>query len=1019
MIKLQLRRIVLLVSGLVVLLRPVNPGAYIPAYIFSDEIKKPAFLHAQVQWVDSLMSSMSVEEKIAQMIMVQAYSNRDEEHLKDLEKLVDRYEIGGLIFFQGGPVRQANMTNHLQKESKIPLLIAMDAEWGLGMRLDSVITYPRQMVLGAIEDNKLIYNLGQEIACQLKELGVQMNFSPVADINNNEKNPVINTRSFGEDRENVSNKVIALVSGMQSKNILVTAKHFPGHGDTNADSHYTLPLINFNRSRLDSIELYPFRNAIREGLSGIMVAHLQVPALDSSENRPTTLSHNVVTSLLKEELGFEGLVVTDALNMKGVSEQFKPGDVEVEAVKAGNDILLMPSDVSRTISQIKRAVRRGEIQEAQIDSSCRKILLAKKWLGLDSIMPIDKHALLDRLNDRSYLDLQSELIEKSITLVRDSLNSIPLKNLEKLQLATINIGIDKASVFTKTLDNYHSASHLFYKTPDDFPSDTMLKKELLKYNTLIISVYYTRSYGNNFDIPEGVNEFVNAIDFKGNLIFNLFGYPYALGVMGPLENSNAIIVSYTNDPLNQSLAAQGIFGGISFEGKLPVSVGNSYPLGIGLKSKGGIRLGYAYPESVHMNNDSLKVIDNIIEKAIKEKAMPGCQLLIARSGKVIWNKSYGYHTYRNRQEVNNNDLYDLASITKIASTIPSLMRLQDEKLFNPDTTLGAYVDLDTSEKARLPIKDILTHQSGLKAWIPFYYETLEPLDTSQSLISVNWSHTYPLKIGPAAFANRNIVYGDSLYARTYSTEYPINVAKDLYLRADYRDTIYNRILTSPLGKKEYKYSDLGYYYFFRIIENLTDTLFYPYNWFNFYGPLGAETMGFLPLNRFEEKRIVPTENDLIFRRQLLRGYVHDPGAAMLGGISGHAGLFSNANDLAKLMQMYLNNGTYGGKRFIDSATIAQYTSCQFCDYDNRRGLGFDRPITEEDDAGPACNDASELSYGHSGFTGTIAWVDPKYELVYIFLSNRIHPDQANSKLITMNVRTDIQEMIYRSLEDSK
>ncbi|MDA3834621.1 MAG: serine hydrolase, partial [Spirochaetales bacterium] len=567
------------------------------------------------------------------------------------------------------------------------------------------------------------------------------------------------------------------------------------------------------------------------------------------------------------------------------------------------------------------------------------------------------------------------------------------------------------------IDLYHSGVHYFYPVTDSFPNDSVLKAQLSNYNTLIVSTYYTRSFGNNFDIPEGVKEFVNAIDFDGDLIFNLFGYPYALNVMGELNNTDALIVSYTNSDLHQRYAAQGIFGGSKFEGKLPVSIGEKYALASGVESTGGSRLKYSTPESVEMNFDTLLLINDIIDNAIREHATPGCQLLIARKGEVVWNKSYGYHTYRKRHAVDNNDIYDLASITKIASTIPSLMNLQDQGLFSVDNTLGEYFpELDTSAKADLQIKDILTHQSGLKAWIPFYYKTLEPMDTSQALINNNWTHTYPLKLGAGSYANRNIVYGDSIYDRMYSSNYPTKVADNLYLRSDFYDTIYTSIVKSPLGEKEYRYSDLGYYYFFRVVEDLTDTLFYPYNWYNFYAPLGAETMGFLPLNRFEKERIVPTENDLLFRRQLLQGYVHDPGAAMLGGVSGHAGLFSNANDLAKMMQMYLYHGNYGGKQYVDSATLAEFTSCQFPESENRRGLGFDRPMAEED-SGPACDEASELSFGHSGFTGTITWVDPKYDLVYVFLSNRIHPGQYNTKLISMNVRTDIQSLIYRSMED--
>ncbi len=1002
------------------LLQPnVNPG-----FVSFDEIAgsidvEPPFYSIESSWVDSVMESLSLEEKIAQMIMIPAYSNRGSDHLEELLKLVEKEKVGGVIFFQGGPVHQAKMTNSLQEASDIPLLVAMDAEWGLGMRLDSVISYPRQMMLGAINDHDLLFQMGRDIAEQLKMLGVHMNFAPVADINNNPENPVINSRSFGEDRENVAWKVLAYAGGMQSGNLLVTAKHFPGHGDTEVDSHLGLPVLEFDRNRLDSVELFPFRKAIESGLTGVMVAHLQIPVLDDRENRPATVSEPIVTGLLKDEMEFRGLIVTDAMNMKGVADHFKPGEAEVEAVKAGNDIILMPGDVSKSINHIRRAVNSGEIPVESVEASCRKILLAKAWAGLDTLNKVQTKGLTERLNSRKYTPIREMLVKNALTLARDEDSHVPFKNLESLRLVTINIGIDGPTPFTDQLDLYSESTHLFYPEPELFPDDTTLERLLRQYNTLIVSTYYTRSFGNNFDIPPGVREFVNRINFNGTRIFNHFGYPYSLSALGSLDQFGTVLVSYTNDEMNQRFAAQGLFGGISFKGILPVSTGIGIGAGQGVTTKGEIRLSYGSPESVGMSSDSLLKMEDVIKKALSEKATPGCQLLVARKGQVVWNKAYGYHTYQNRRKVEIGDLYDLASVTKIAATIPSIMKLSDQKLFDVDSTLSTYLpELVNTDKGALNIRDVLTHQAGLKAWIPFYMSTIEPLDTSQQLFSTKFSTIYPYKLGPVAFANRNIVYKDSVFDFEYSSEYPLQVADHLYLRRDYRDSIYQTIQDSELGERNYLYSDLGYYYFYRMVEQIADTLFYPYTWYNFYGPLGARTLGYLPLNRFDRQRIVPTENDIIFRRQLVHGYVHDPGAAMLGGVCGHAGLFSNANDLAKMMQMYLNYGTYGGKRFIDSSTVAEFTRCQFCENENRRGLGFDRPM-EEPDSGPASNSASEKSYGHSGFTGTIVWLDPEYDLLYIFLSNRIHPDQYNVKLVTENIRTDIQEIIYHSITDKE
>ncbi len=983
-----------------------------------DEPLDPPFLQADSAWVDSVMLGMSLDEKIAQMLMIQAYSNRDEAHTRELEKLIRKHKVGGVIFFQGSPGRQAHMTNRFQGTSEIPLLIAMDGEWGLGMRLDSVISYPKQMMLGAISNDSLIYMMGKDIAEQMRTLGVHMNFAPVADINNNPRNPVINTRSFGEERVNVSEKVIAYFSGMQDHGLLVTAKHFPGHGDTDSDSHKTLPLISHSYDRLDSIELYPFRKAIDKGLTGIMVAHLHVPVLDSTENRATTLSKQVVTDLLQDEMRFKGLIVTDALNMKGVSAYFKPGQINVEAVKAGNDILLMPDDVSKAISSIKRAVKRDIIPETQIDQQCRKILMAKSWLGLQLQQRVETADLYERLNDRKFLLLQQQLIENALTLLKNDNDVLPLSGLGTMDLATLNIGVEEETSFTKALDLYLGGDHYFFNDLAYFPLVDEVSKGLIRYSTLVINIHKTKTQGAGFGITDETKEFLDSLDFDGQVILNVFGYPYALGELNSLERYDAILVSYSESSLNQQFAAQGIFGAISFSGTIPVAAGSHYPAGAGINTTGSTRLKYTVPESAGMSYDTLLLIDNIVSEAIKAKAIPGCQVLVARRGEVVWNKSYGYHTYRNRIKVTNDDIYDLASLTKICATVPSLMHLQDQGVFSVDSTLGTYLPwIDTSNKDGLIIKDILTHRAGLSSWIPFYQSTLETLDSSQSLFSNNFNYTYPIKLGGGSFANRNIVYKENVYARSYSQAYSNEVARDLFINNAYEDSIYNAILDSPLNGKEYKYSDLGYYFLFQAVEYLTDTLFYPYNWFNFYGPLGAETLGYLPLKRFNSKRIVPTENDIIFRKQLLRGYVHDPGAAMLGGVAGHAGLFSSANDLAKMMQMYLNNGVYGGKRFLDSATIAQYTSCQFEEEHNRRGLGFDRPIVFEDNAGPACDSASASSYGHTGFTGTIAWMDPEADLLFIFLSNRIHPNQANLKLIEMDVRTDIQQLLYQAIED--
>ncbi len=988
-------------------------------YFSPDYPENPPFLEVDESWADSLMNQLSLEERIAQMIMVQAYSNLGEEHQKSISRMITRHQIGGVAFFQGDPASQARLTNLYQEKSGIPLLVAIDGEYGLGMRLQHTIRYPSQMALGAITDNSLIYRLGIDMASQMRRLGIHLNFAPVADINNNPANPVINTRSFGEEPANVAAKVVALMRGMQDGGLLVAAKHFPGHGDTDADSHHALPVVPYDRPRLDSLELFPFNEAIQRGLTGVMVAHLQVPALDSRENRPATVSDRVVAGLLREEMGFKGLVITDALNMKGLSQHFEPGIREVEAVKAGNDILLMPKDVELAISEIKRAVKRGEIPEERINESCKKILLAKYWSGLHHFRPVETGSLLEDLNHPAYGVTHRELIAHTLTLVKNRNSLIPFRDLQKMKLATVTIskqGTDHSGAIS---DLYLVGDHYTLQSGAQQQERSALLAKLEKYNTVVVHILNTSSFASRrYGISDETIQFVESLNPETRLVLNVAGYPYALGRFSNLDHVGAVILSYSDAPLYQDYTTQAIFGGRSFKGKLSVSGGETWRAGEGIDTGRPVRLGYAEPLDEGLNPDTLARMEAIVEEAIERKAMPGCQLLVARNGYVVWHKAYGHLTYQHKRAVLLTDLYDLASLTKITATLPSLMRLRDQGRFHEDSLLGLYPWIpESSNKAGLKMADILSHQSGLVPWIPFSYSTLEPLDTSQQLVSHNWSHQYPLQIGPSDFANRNVKYVDSVYAYAFSPEYPIQVADHLYMRAEYRDSVYAWIYDSELLEPEYRYSDLGYYMFKDLIETETDTMLYPYVWYNFYAPMGAQTLGYLPLNRFPGERIVPTENDLFFRRQLIHGYVHDPGAAMLGGIAGHAGLFGSANDLAKVMQMYLNGGWYGEDRFLDSATLAAYTSCYDCANDNRRGLGFDRPVSDEPDAGPACNDASPQSFGHSGFTGTLAWVDPAYGLVYIFLSNRIHPNQGNTLLIDENVRTRIQQVVYDAIID--
>ncbi len=951
-------------------------------YTEKQETYYPAFMYSDDQWADSILNQMTVEEKIGQLFMVAAYSNKTEEEYASLEYYIKQYHLGGLIFFQGDPATQINLTNRYQAAAKYPLLIGIDAEWGLGMRLDSTISYPRQLLLGAIQDDQLIYEMGKEIGRQHKRMGIHVNFAPVADVNNNPNNPVINDRSFGENRENVSQKSIAYMNGLQQQNILACAKHFPGHGDTDVDSHKDLPVIMHDRARLDSIELYPFRALTKNGVGSMMVAHLNIPALDSTPNTPSTLSRRIVTGLLKRELGFNGLIFTDAMQMKGVTKYFEVGESSVKAFLAGNDVLLFPDNIKAAVNQMITAYSKGEFNEADLNKSVKKILMAKYWAGsVNHATLLDSNVVADLNNEHAKL-VRTKLIEAAITVVRDSNSNIPIRDLSKKRIASITIGKKSPSAFTKMLDNYADVDHFYLSKNEAWVNFERRLKILESYdyvlaNTLDMSRYARKQFG----VSTNTEKFMAALSKKENAILTVFGSPYSL-VKFP--NWKELIVAYESSNEAQEMAAQVIFGGRKASGKLPVSAGG-YNYGDGIQTIEPIRLKYGNIRELGYTEGDLLKLDSIVKATLNIKATPGCQVLAAKDGQVFYQKSFGRHTYsKSALSVKNNDLYDIASITKIVASTTLVMKLVEEGKLDINKTLGDYIDLpETSNKHDLVIKEMLAHHSGLWPWIPFYMETLDT----------------------------NKIKMPEIYQKDESKDFPILVCDDLYCSIVYQDSIWHKIHHSELRpKKGYKYSDLGFYYMMLIIEKLYDRPIEDLVQELLYEPMGMDRTTYQPLEAgFKLRQIIPTETDKVFRGQTIHGFVHDPGAAMMGGIGGHAGVFSNTNDLAKFMQMLLNGGEYGGRKFLDSTTIDYFAAAHFVG--SRRGIGFDKPDPERK-WGSACDSASLASFGHTGFTGTMAFADPENDLIFIFLSNRIHPTAENKKLIKENSRTQMHQALY-------
>ncbi|GAB2762330.1 glycoside hydrolase family 3 N-terminal domain-containing protein [Actinomadura fibrosa] len=938
------------------------------------------------------MNSLSQEEKIGQLIMVAAYSNRGAKHKQEILELVKEQKIGGLIFFQGDPESQVELMNDYQEASKVPLLGAIDAEWGLGMRLDNTISYPFQMALGAIQDEDLLLELGAEVARQVKRTGLHVNFAPVVDVNNNPENPVINFRSFGEDKENVASKAVAYMQGMQNAGVFTTAKHFPGHGDTGTDSHYALPQINHSIARLDSLELYPFRRIIEAGVGGVMVAHLNIPALDST-GVPSTLSRAIITDLLKEKLQFKGLIVTDAMNMKGVTMGNLPGVVDKDALLAGNDLLEFTEDVPRTIEEVKKAIQQGLITQEDIDQKVRKILAVKQWVGLDRYKPVPKKRIEKDLNSAAAKLLNHRLVEASLTVLKNDKNLLPLQQLETLKIASVSIGAEKKTKFQKSLSLYSKVEHFQLETEADSAAVAELMEELQEYNLVILGVHDQSKFPRNkLNFSSEVVQFISEFSGKENTVISFFKNPYVLNKIENIENAPALIVTYQDSELTESLAAQLIFGGVGANGKLPVSVGKKFRAGEGLEVSGGIRLSYSLPEAVGMNSEILEHgIDSLMQQAIEMKAIPGGQVLVAKDQKVVFYKAYGEHVYHDTIPVEKTDLYDLASVTKIASVMPVLMELYDVDKFQLDETLADHLKkFRRSNKKDIPYRDILAHQGRLQPWIPFWKNTLR----------------------------KNGSYRWWTIKKDSSARYPIKITDNMYLHRNYPKKIRKAIRKSPLlEEKKYAYSDFFFILAPEVIKNITGEEFAGYLQEHFYEPLGATSLTFNPSEKFPASDIVPTENDFLFRHEAIHGTVHDEGAIMLGGISGHAGLFSNANDLAKLLQMYLNGGEYGRRRYLQEETLKEFTRVQFPENDNRRALGFDKPALKY--TGPDSNtakDASAASFGHTGFTGTMVWMDPEYDLLYIFLANRVSPTRENKRLYQLNTRTQIQQVLYDAVK---
>ncbi len=943
-------------------------------------------LNAQ-QWTDSVFNSLSDDEKIAQLMVIRAHSNLGPDHIAKVVNDIQKYNVGALCFFQGGPIRQANLTNYYQSIAKTPLMVTIDGEWGLGMRLDSVTKYPYQLTLGALGDENLVYRMGLAVGEQCKRIGVHVNYAPVVDINNNPNNPVIGYRSFGEDKDKVARFGVAYMKGMQDAGIMACAKHFPGHGDVDVDSHLDLPVINKTMQQLDSMELVPFRAVFEAGIGSVMIAHLYIPAIDNTANRATSISKNNVTDLLRTHMGYEGLAFTDALEMKGVAKYFPGGTISVEAIIAGNDMLCLPASVPESIEEIKKAINDKRLSWDDINVKVKKVLAAKYQLGLNKWTPIDTTNLLNDLNAKTDA-IRKEVAEKSITVLaqagqtasRDDYAQVPLTKKQK-KIAYVGLGSTELNAFGKRLKKDLDAEIFLLSYKDGQEKADDILKEIQKkdkYDAVIIGVHnYSLRPTDNFGLSPVAINLYKKLNFIKTITLT-FG-----NVLATKNFCDAwtLVACHQDDPITQEAAADVLEGKINARGRLPVTV-CQFKFGDGIVKD-------EKDPSWH-SLEKLNVIDSVVNDAIAQKAFPGCVVLAIHEGEIIYHKAFGNYKYESSPPMTVESIFDLASVTKVSATTVSIMRLYDQGLIDLNKKLGDYLPwVKGTNKAGLQISDILLHQAGLVPFIAFFKETIDPVTG---------------------------VPNPAIYSEQQKPGFSVRVAENIYMRDDWQDTMFQRILQSKLtAEGKYVYSDNDFIFLGKIVEQLTGMTLDQYASKTFYQPMGMTTTGFKPLNRFPPERIVPTETETHFRRQTMQGDVHDEGASMFGGVAGHAGLFSDAYDLAMLYQMLLNGGELNGTRYIQKETIDLFTA--YHSKSSRRGYGFDKPEKDNKirkDPYPSSL-ASPLTYGHTGFTGTCVWVDPQYHLVYVFLSNRVYPTRDNNKISQMLIRGKIQDAIYRAL----
>ena len=919
------------------------------------------------RWVDSVYNSLTQEQRVGQLINVRA-NLPNKPYFGEVQQLIEKYNIGGVTFFRTDATPLLKQVNQWQAMAQTPLMIAIDGEWGLGMRINDGISYPYQMTLGAIRNQELIGEMGVQIAEQCRRIGINVNFAPDIDVNNEPTNPVIGMRSFGESPKTVAECGTKYALALQNNGVLPTIKHFPGHGDTKTDSHETLPKVDKKLSEIKKTELYPFEYLIDKGVDGAMVGHLYMPALEPVTNLSSSISKNVVTGLLKNEMGFEGIIFSDAMEMKGAYKGVHPDSVGLKALMAGIDVVLMPINPENTIQVIVNQMDNENVAN-RVEESCKKVLRYKYRLGVNNYVPQPEVGVESDLNQVKYYNLKQRLYNEAVTMLRNDREMLPLDKSQTVAVVTFG---KKDNVAKKLKSEGYDVN--VYLVDKDLKNGQKQRfiNELKNYRQVVVNIQNTSIYATkNFGITDDMIDVVKALSVKNNrMVFNLFACPYAMNLFKFKKLPAAVIVAYEDTQYAVDAVVGVMVGKINPTGKLPVTVNKQFKVGSGLSFENMLT-----PETLPVeliDNEYISMIDSIAQNGVDIGAYPGCQILAMKDGKIIYEKNFGHFTYSDEHEVQSDDVYDIASLTKVFATTFAIMKLYDDGKISLDSKLSDYFPyLRNTDKADIKLIEIMTHQAGLTAWLPLYQDMM-----------------------------KNGKPDPEIFRKTIDEEHTVRVAKGMYISEDFRFELYETVKESETIEKRYKYSDLGFYFLPKIVEMVTNMPFEKYLEENFYKPLNLNHIYYKPLKHIEIDKIAPTENDTYFRMQQLQGDVHDQAAALMGGVAGHAGLFANARDLAVMMQLLLNEGYANNRQFLSDYTIRKFTTAPYADNMNRRGIGFDKPEVDPSVKfyTPA-KQSSMRSFGHTGFTGTFVWADPE-----------------NNQLAKNDIRTKIHELFYEAVK---